>query len=531
MLGRPTTGLVQLGKFANPKFALRESSGDESTRIELKCVALELLLDAGRVNEARDWISEEYGLPTWETLDARHALLVAESRLKIGWKEGCEEIIQSLRENPRFRLSSNQYLQLALVEQLAEDQPSLDRVISLCEKSQSINQETLAKFSLLRSQLESESGNDAAAISIAKFNSLHLPENHWLQLQATFSAAEAAQRQGQTDKSLEYLRDYWNRAKSIGELGTICSAWTALRIMDKSEAASNRAYLETMRPFRPTIALYPYVEREFLSHEFRTAFEEADYQSALHAATRLYELESELWPASSMYVVYSAAAMADARHRVGKPKEAEHALEKCRQSIREMSEAQSNSNKPQFVSAAFAPILENTEELRRELLLDLPAFQLVRIYIEQNENDAATQIGMLAYHAEQLEKEGRPTTAKSVIRSAVNQLNALQEIPADTVESALRICRLAAMFREYDQAESIVNRYLNSANTEQADAAVSCKIISVEKAGDYDAAIRLADDWLSTSGNTAEHVRAAVWNISQNVTDPDLAQRWKDLLD
>ena len=525
-LGRPTEGIRALGEFLQPAFSWQRLGGSESeTVVDLKCIALELLLDAGRVNEARQWNEFDFGLPNWDELDGRHALLVAELRLAIGWEEGCKEIVEALRNQPQqFALTSESLIRCKLLELLAE--PSLEGVHQLWTEARFCSAETQVKVLLVRHQVETREHDEKAAektLSAVGKIANALPESHVLRLQTLFQSVQLSDSISE-EKSLERLGKYWGMVKSTGEVGTVSAALAALRLMRHApNQESLRDYLATMQPCRPFIDAYPYLEREFLSHEFRLRFGDADYQSASLVAKRLLELETELWPAGSMYIAFASAALADAQYHRELHEAAKATHSHCRQVIHELVDSPDS-----MATAFFAPLLADDSDLSVDSLGNLAGHQWVNLFIQHKENTLAMQLEMLAFYAEELENDRQLRPAKAITRSALENISRIEEIPPSAVQNVLRVCRIAATLGEYEMAAPIVTRYLQSTERSVLDAALSCQILGLHTSGDSTSAFDLAQRSLQRFEEDGERIRGAIWNISKAA--PDSAS-WSALLD
>ncbi len=526
-LGRPAAGLRRLGKLIQPDAAAAFVQ-NATTMQELKRVVLNLLLDAGRTVEASAWAEERFHLAEWPELDGRFAIAMAQARLRIGWGEGCAEITDVLKANPvRFQLTSDQLARLSLLELENADPENNEDLSSQSRMAALGSPETVTRHGLLLSQRELEAGNTAAAsaalLAVSQATE-SLPPMHHLQMKVRAQFASIEAERGNSQQASDALREVWNQAVAANELHTMTAATTGLKLINAGDAAT-ADILSRLQPFRGTIAQFPYLEREFLAKEFSIAFGLPDNNLALQTARQLYELESQLWPIDSVYVAFSAAALADALTQVEEDKLAADMLDKVRKSLVGIKQATNAGKRGEnFSTAFFAPILKDGfGELK------IPAHTLVEFYIQHRKNQPAIQLGMLAHHVDEFEKKGKGTIAKSIARSAIDQLLAMDEIPTTEVDNALHLCRMASLLGEYNIVAPLLEQYLEP-DHQHHDAAISCKILGLYHTGKKDKAFRLSKDSLPKDSVETPHVRAAIWRISQSQSNAADSQRWNDLL-
>ncbi|MEM7311676.1 MAG: serine/threonine-protein kinase [Planctomycetota bacterium] len=525
-LGRPTAGIQRLGDLIEPGTALARGL-DKATLLDLKCIAMRLLMDAGRTDEANTWIDEQVdlGLPLWTELGARHALIVAESRMQVGWGNGCQEIIDELQSDPaRFRMQPRDYAQLAylkLKNQKLKPVESMDAKLRAAAASDPeshlwlllLEEDAAKEFSSAEERRERLFSLGEVAES--------LDENHFGRLYSYAELAGVAEDESDSKTEQEWLERLWKIAEAIGELGTIQLAQSTVRLMDRSESSQQvLGYLEKLRPYRGTFRKYPYLERELVDHEFTAQFALGRFAKAEPLIEQLRLLEAELWGEKSYYYAYACAAVADTKERLGKSKDAEEATLTTTQSLRQVAK----SGEFGYAVSFFAPIFSRQRNESSQ-----PRHDWVERFIRHRDNEPATQLGMLAFHAEEL-LDKASSDARSVIQATLKQIESRSPLPDEQVIPALRICRLAAILGDFDRAKPLVDRHVESVDPARVDAAASCVILSTAAAGDLEKTYEIAKSWMNRLGDNNGHVRSSIWRIAESQSTKQAAERWNALL-
>ena len=414
LLSRPTAALNWLPT-NSANASLRFPS-----QVDEQWLRLRLLLDAGRLAEAKPWadqVSDDAttirstadGNPSGSPSVARR-LVLAEYRHMIGWRQGArdllDELVGRLYGNSDARVAEQLYvpatqraeLELLRAIVMRDDEPLKAMAAQTSDSPVLL---ALRGKSLIAIGRRMATGNNySSAIEhyekVVRVFEARLP-NHTIAIQAMHALVGIAQ-QHDDDETFKKWRDHaWNCIVASREFGTSHALWCAchrMRSATKGSSESRQDILDCLRPYANVYQADPYLDRQILTFEAKVAMTQTEWHRAALSLSRLRRIEKTLWADTSLEYALATATHAHVLAQYGRSDEAEQARSLAISIVRTLQESE-----PKKPVLAFLAVVTNRRDEGR------PIYEWIEQYRLHRFNSPSEQRKMIDYVSTQIRDE------------------------------------------------------------------------------------------------------------------------------
>ena len=316
MLGKPTDAIstLRLQDQVTPK-QLVDIGLD--TDINYLRTVLQSLLATGRTEEA-DNLGKTL-LPDTEKIDDFETLLaIAEARNAIGWKEGAAELLDKFENNPvRYKLSPENTWEMDLLRaKLSHARGELrlparlQRVLDESPVSPSTrNLQARTLLLVAKQHLDRQEWSEAQAVLLRIIDSYaHAGrENHQWAIHAKHMLGVVFQSQDNGEEQNRWFRRTWQSIEDEEEFGTRIAAHTVGQLFRYGQPDEVKTAIQKLHSFRWSYESDPYLFRDILAPQIRSAIARKDWRKALETSARFRALELKLWGENSLPYAYALA--------------------------------------------------------------------------------------------------------------------------------------------------------------------------------------------------------------------------------